>query len=513
MFWDFDDKDIVYNDPNALVSVQKFLDNSPMVETLKDEERLHFKQKWDGYFEMVIKADLLDGLKALFEHRYSDEYLFWKLCLPMDKIRNMFVLACETGKLEIAKFFYGTKCFASSAINKALELAIIFNHTNIIRYLIEELECPVEYWGGIFIAGATRGDLGLIKLILEKEPTRNLYNAYICAAENGHLDILKYFDDHVASQVEPDSRLERDEIEVMCTDAVSPAVKNNHAEVVRYLCDNKISSPFIKNDLGADLVTAIGCDSMEIAEYFISIGVDVKWNENAPLLNCAQKGNIQLFNKLCALGAFIPKYREKDYVSVAVSSGSVEMFELVRKSCSIDFLNKYKKLLKNLLQQGHLEMFKHISKIFEIEIHDIMSMAHTFIRNLYAKELQESTLTETVRVKILDWFFEEILVNDRHMYANKNMTNFLVEQATKRDLLDIFKWLARNNFCYIGKRSELLITAIKHKSKKIAKFLVDKILDLDDLIEAHSTIETVTTTKAENWHQKALDGLAVLISA
>ena len=155
------------------------------------------------------------------------ELLKWireeKKCHWNKKTINM---AARHGSLEIVKYCVANECpIDVFACADAAENG----HLEILKYLHEEAKAP---WGSYTAdCAASSGHLHILEYLVKRKYQYNQFNTYSCqcVAEHGHLDCLKYL--HETAKAPWDE------------DAVQGAHKNNHPECVQYLLDNNCPLP------------------------------------------------------------------------------------------------------------------------------------------------------------------------------------------------------------------------------------------------------------------------------
>jgi len=132
--------------------------------------------------------------------------------------------AADQGNLEMVKYCVANDC----PINEwACALAAQNGHLEILKYLREEAKAP---WGEYTASwAAANGHLHILEYLVERKFDKYSELACTRAAKNGHLDCLKYL--HETAKAPWDE------------DAVYHAHKNNHPECVQYLLDNDCPLP------------------------------------------------------------------------------------------------------------------------------------------------------------------------------------------------------------------------------------------------------------------------------
>ena len=137
--------------------------------------------------------------------------------------------AAYQGNLEMVKYCVANKCPIGTALRDAGACANAAEngHLEVLKYLHEEAKAP---WGSWTANWATEsGHLHILEYLVERKFDK--YRKYGCeiAAKCGHLDCLKYL--HETAKAPWDYR------------AVREAHKKNHTECLQYLLDNDCPLP------------------------------------------------------------------------------------------------------------------------------------------------------------------------------------------------------------------------------------------------------------------------------
>ena len=132
--------------------------------------------------------------------------------------------AAEQGNLEMVKYCVAKKCPIDEL---ACVCAAGNGHLEVLKYLREEAKAPWDSYTAL--RAAQNGHLYILEYLVEREYDE--YGACACmlAAMNGHLDCLKYL--HETAKAPWDYL------------AVPVARKNKHTECVQYLLDNDCPLP------------------------------------------------------------------------------------------------------------------------------------------------------------------------------------------------------------------------------------------------------------------------------
>jgi len=130
----------------------------------------------------------------------------------------------EQGNLEMVKYCVANECPIDEM---ACAYAAENGHLEVLKYLREEVKAP--WYSETANWAALNGHLHILEYLVEREYDE--YDEFACrnAAMNGHLDCLQYL--HETAKAPWDSR------------AVRSAHENNHPECVQYLLDNDCPLP------------------------------------------------------------------------------------------------------------------------------------------------------------------------------------------------------------------------------------------------------------------------------
>jgi hypothetical protein len=153
------------------------------------------------------------------------ELLKWareeKMCKWDEWTINM---AAGQGNLEMVKYCVVNECPINE---KACARAAENGHLEVLKYLHEEVKAPWDSWTAAWAAG--NGHLHILEYLVERKYDQYDEIAYFWAAESGHLDCLKYL--HETAKAPWDYR------------AIREAHKKNKTECLQYLLDNNCPLP------------------------------------------------------------------------------------------------------------------------------------------------------------------------------------------------------------------------------------------------------------------------------
>lgn len=204
------------------------------------------------------------------------------------------------------------------------------------------------------------------------------------AAENGHLDIVRYLTDlnvntHVGNKLD---------IHIRDGCALKWASRNGHSKIVEHLihhnanvhvdedCPLRWSSEYGHFDVVECLVKhkanvnamnnyslqwAIIGEHFEIIEFLINNGADIHCDNDVPLKIACKKGSLQLVKKLMILGANI-NVNFNPILTLSVKKGHLEIVKyLIDNSLNINV--EYDNLIKLALIKNHFEIKKYLKNL------------------------------------------------------------------------------------------------------------------------------------------------------
>ena len=134
--------------------------------------------------------------------------------------------AADQGNLEMVKYCVANECPIGTY---ACAHAAQNGHLEVLKYLREEVKATWDSRTASF--AAAKGHLHILEYLVERKYDQ--YSVYVCAyaAENGHFDCLKYL--HETAKAPWDEK------------AVREAHENNQPECLQYLLDNNCPLPLI----------------------------------------------------------------------------------------------------------------------------------------------------------------------------------------------------------------------------------------------------------------------------
>ena len=283
---------------------------------------MSYRSRWedlplDILYEQILFMDPLDILKICGDP-YVDEKIcqnkngtIWKLLFQRDLSENLPILKGEETFMD--KYM--------DAIQKSKTLSIV----ELLKY------------------GAKNGYDKLVKEIklLHVRNYYLLYDPFLLATENGHLQIVKFFMENGAnfgSQVLPS------------------AIKNGHLEIVKYLVENGANVNF---DRGLALRTAAGNGNLDMVKYLIEHGADVHGvigEDYEPLITASFKGHLPVVKYLIENGAYV-NANNGDAIRSAAAMGHLEVVKsLVENGANVHSYGEY--ALRIAAENGHLAVAK-----------------------------------------------------------------------------------------------------------------------------------------------------------
>jgi hypothetical protein len=132
--------------------------------------------------------------------------------------------AAEQGNLEMGKYCVANECPINA---EACACAAQNGHLEVLKYLREEVKAPWDY-DTAYLA-AQNGHLHILEYLVERKYDQFVEDACWCAAKYGHLDCLKYL--HETAKAPWDS------------EAVREAQESDQTECLQYLLDNNCPLP------------------------------------------------------------------------------------------------------------------------------------------------------------------------------------------------------------------------------------------------------------------------------
>jgi hypothetical protein len=484
MFWDPMEDTIENSD---IAGLQKALD-------LETEVHIQLEDKielWGKYMILASGRSSTEFLDVFFQHK-NLKGIFLETAPGIGQLNSAFVNACTGGKLENAKYLseIGGGKIDMCRVERSMFSIIRNGHLHVVKYLIETGRSIKSCEEECLETAASKGDLCLVIFVLNLDLKLDLNQAYENAGDGGHLNVLQYLDSlHPGKDVLDDGRGE----------ALIYASRKNHFEVVKYLCKNFNFGCEIS--YAAQDAAAAGFDAL--VKFFIEVGVDVN-DEGRMLSRSARSGNIELTKYLFSTGVNVT-YKTSAIID-AIMSGSMEIVELfIGKGYSLNVITRPQGLLCDLLIEGHLEMFKYVSKTLGI---DCKAVSNIYLEtSIYLETRQYTKMSKNIH--IMEYILTEILPD---LFTKSYHVGRLMKKAVKKDSLDLLKCFIRHYFSH-SERHSLLVKAIKHKSVRITKFLIEKVLDQDDLVKACTEIEARQKYYAQNWHIYAIKYLKELITS
>ena len=180
------------------------------------------ERKYDEYNAWACENAARNGHLDCLKYLHETAKAPWN----SDVVRNYRTIdaAAEQGNLEMVKYCVANECPIDAF---ACAWAAENGHLECLKYLHEEVKAPWESCTSSW--AALNGHLHILEYLVERKFDK--YSAHACevAAKNGHLDCLKYL--HETAKAPWDSR------------AVRYAHKKNQTECVQYLLDNNCPLP------------------------------------------------------------------------------------------------------------------------------------------------------------------------------------------------------------------------------------------------------------------------------
>lgn len=183
------------------------------------------------------------------------------------------------------------------------------------------------------IQASKDGDLETVKKFIKKgaDVHANYELALRWAAENGHLDVVKYLiEEHGAD-------IQACEDEEDCEDVFNSAVRGKHIEIVKYLV--KKHKDAIRKFVVNAILNAVEIEEFDIVKYLITEGgADVSDYGEDVLYDAAKKGKIDIVKCLVEEhGVNINETTDGDRypIEIAIKNNHVEVVKYLASKSSI----------------------------------------------------------------------------------------------------------------------------------------------------------------------------------
>jgi ankyrin repeat protein len=455
--------------------------NIPEFEAILNTDNFeHISKK--KILETVAKKGFVEMFKRMISHPNIHDIIDKPYCEPhelLDKtpLERCFILACKKGHLEFVTYVDSICEIKLHILVSAFSFAADKNHIDIVRFLLKkrlelqnsQIDCgntSIWYSDLHLQVAAASNDEDLVRSILKSNPKVDIDSAYLAAATKGRLNILKILDvdnlSKVGKQIEPNH---------MQIQAFNAAAKKGHIQIIMYLRDRFDMREYINS---AFVATARGNQS-ETTEYFISIGADVTHNRDYALLNYAYHGNYEMCKKLFSLRAGA-SCSAGMYMTNIAHSGNVDVFKLFLENNLISMRPAgCNSMLQFCAYHGHYELFKFIVEKCDVDLEKVT-------RTILMIAIRSNS------IDIVGYILSMIPVHNYLEY-----TNSLIKEAILGRSIGCLKSLIRN-YCYADKGWHLMLKyALEHQSYDIAEFIMKKMMDPEDFIEAFDEIQKITT--------------------
>lgn len=197
------------------------------------------------------------------------------------------------------------------------------------------------------IEAARKGRLNAVMYLenlLERINPRDKHDyALVLAAENGHVDVVKYLMGKGLN------------IHTRNDEALIFAVRNGHLEVVKYLLGQG-ADIHARND--EVLIRAVRSKHLEVVKYLVSQGARINANNDAALRLAARNGNLDMVKYLVNRGANIHAIND-EALRWSAYSGHVDVVKyLVNQGANIHA--KKDQALRRAAEKGHLDVVKYL---------------------------------------------------------------------------------------------------------------------------------------------------------
>lgn len=248
--------------------------------------------------------------KLQFEHLCKNGHLkvikllgriFKKIC---NQNSSAMSAAAEGGHLSIVKYLYNRGVKLDKSNKCALIAAAANGYLNIVKYLKKKgANLSTNFNRAIEIA-FENGHLAIVKYLYKQQ--RSVNGIYLLkAAENGYLEVIKFFNETIIQNIDNRGKLKImfKDILYIINKAVRLATKSGHLEIVEYLHDNFSIDVCYKNNKAIRIAAKYG--HIYLVKYFVKHGADVTARNNAAVRYAAKYGYLNIVKYLMNKGADI----------------------------------------------------------------------------------------------------------------------------------------------------------------------------------------------------------------
>jgi ankyrin repeat protein len=470
------------------------IDDADKVSILLAKTDVYSREVENNHDELFILAAVKGSIKTLklmaespvFVEVLEEDYPSIEDFVVKTVLEQAYYVACKHGHIEVVKFLETVGPIQTACKSVSFAEAARKMHFGVVEYFLQNsFKIDEDVAGNLLDTGAKHGALWLVRQAMQFHLDLRVFGTYLLAASNGQLEILKYFD---TEYVCPNANVQNS-LKQARESAIDCAAKKGHLQILKYI--HNLPHGMQKNYTLA-FCAAAHKNQTDVMLYLMEKGADIHYNHDEPLIHCVRKNNLEMVKKILStdVNRLNLNYRDINFVECSACNGNMEMLDLfVQKGCKIDFLNNTN-VLYNTIVCGHLHMVKYILERFKIDVDKII------LRLL-------DCAVRGNQVHVVEYLLSKI---SKPLSFDDNVQD-LFNTIIVRNNVTIFIYFLRNNILFTGDRVKLLSRAVLFGSKRMAKFLVDEILDQTDLNKAYVTLKSKADTSCRNVYEKALKDL------
>lgn len=218
-----------------------------------------------------------------------------------------------------------------------IDLAAIYNHYNVIKFLLEKGADPNTNEGECIVTAAKIGNLEIVKLLLNKiKYSNSIHNAFINAASRNYLHIIKFLYNNYDLNIQYEDN-----------EALKLASRNNNLDIINYLIEKGAKI----NDLTRVLSEVIFFkNNIPIMKSLLELEYDKSFSINdGKLLNLAvSNGNYEAIDLLIEYGIDVHTLEFYTFIKL-LSDNKKVAYKIIQNgyTFTLSEINEMKKILQN----------------------------------------------------------------------------------------------------------------------------------------------------------------------